>query len=638
MSESIHSILKQYWGYETFRPLQEDIINSILSGKDTLALLPTGGGKSICFQVPAMKLEGVCLVISPLIALMKDQVEQLQKRNIPAAALYSGMSRREQKLIIDNAQNDAYKFLYVSPERLKSTAFRERLEYIKVCLIAVDEAHCISQWGYDFRPEYLLIAEIRDVIKSVPILALTASATTQVVNDIQRKLSFKTNNCFSKSFVRNNLSYVVNTVEDKLQRMLHILNRVKGSGLIYVRNRKNAQDIATFLLQNKISADYYHAGLSNPIREKKQDNWIHNHTRIMVCTNAFGMGIDKPDCRVVIHYEMPESIESYYQEAGRAGRDEKRAYCVLLFHDNDKENAQKRLELSFPDEKKLKQVYQALCNYYGLPIGALPDNSFDFDINEFCQRFALDINIVYPALKLLQQCEWIELTESFFESSKFKFIVSHEILYKFQVENQKYDDAIKLLLRSYGGLFDTYVTINEQQLAKRYNRDKNFVIQFLNSLTTLGLADYQPQKDKPQLQFTTARVAAESLSIKSTMISQRKDLATQKLNAMIGYATNKHVCRSKVLVEYFNEFTSDNCGLCDICIENKKADLDKETTNKLEQTIKKSLINNPIHLKDLINQLEEYPQEKSIAFIRHLIDIGNLQYNNEQKLFWTEKE
>ncbi|MCC7533445.1 MAG: ATP-dependent DNA helicase RecQ [Bacteroidia bacterium] len=363
MSESIHSILKQYWGYETFRPLQEDIINSILSGKDTLALLPTGGGKSICFQVPAMKLEGVCLVISPLIALMKDQVEQLQKRNIPAAALYSGMSRREQKLIIDNAQNDAYKFLYVSPERLKSTAFRERLEYIKVCLIAVDEAHCISQWGYDFRPEYLLIAEIRDVIKSVPILALTASATTQVVNDIQRKLSFKTNNCFSKSFVRNNLSYVVNTVEDKHQRMLHILNRVKGSGLIYVRNRKNAQDIATFLLQNKISADYYHAGLSNPIREKKQDNWIHNHTRIMVCTNAFGMGIDKPDCRVVIHYEMPESIESYYQEAGRAGRDEKRAYCVLLFHDSDKENAQKRLELSFPDEKKLKQVYQALCNY-----------------------------------------------------------------------------------------------------------------------------------------------------------------------------------------------------------------------------------------------------------------------------------
>ncbi|MBP9187209.1 MAG: RecQ family ATP-dependent DNA helicase [Bacteroidia bacterium] len=630
----IHEILKQYWGYDKFRPLQEDIINATLAGNDTLALLPTGGGKSICFQVPALAKDGLCLVISPLIALMKDQVEQLQQRNISAAAIYSGMSMREQMLTLENAQNGAYKFLYLSPERLKSTKFKDRLPYLNCTLLAIDEAHCISQWGYDFRPEYLMIAEARELLPNVPVLALTASATQQVVIDIQEKLGFKKHNVFSKSFTRDNLSYVVNYTEQKLERMVHILKRVNGSGLVYVRNRKQTQDLSTYLRRNNIVADFYHAGLPHAIRAQKQEDWIKDKTRIIVCTNAFGMGIDKPNVRVVVHYEMPESLESYYQEAGRAGRDGNKAYCVLLHHEGDESTAQHKLSLAFPPEEEIKRVYQALCNYYSLPIGANLDRSFDFDMAEFVQRFNLSVQVVYPALKLLQQCDLIALTESFFEPSKFKFIVNHEVLYKFQVENEKYDDMIKVLLRSYGGMFDNYVRINEQQIAKRIKIDEQVFTKFLIQLNKLGLADYQPQKDKPQITFTTQRVAAELIDLRKALLQQRKQVAYQKLEAMIGYANNIHRCRSKIIVEYFNEFGSEDCGICDVCLNNQSNEVKTEAAKLIENRIMELLAKNAMHVTNLVKAIPEHKPEKITTIIRYLLDNDKLRYNNQHQLIW----
>lgn len=631
---SIHEILKQHWGYDQFRPLQEEIIRSVLAGNDTLALLPTGGGKSICFQVPALAQDGLCLVISPLIALMKDQVEQLHRRDIPAAALYSGMSRKEQNLVIENAQNGAYKFLYLSPERIKTHVFRERIPYLNITLLAIDEAHCISQWGYDFRPEYLMIAEVRELLSNVPVLALTASATERVVADMQEKLQFKRPLVFRKSFTRSNLAYVVNHTEQKNERMLHILNRVKGTGLVYVRNRRQTQEIAAYLRQHKISADYYHAGLPGPVRMKKQDDWIQDRTRVVVCTNAFGMGIDKPGVRVVIHYEMPESPESYYQEAGRAGRDGNKAYCVLLHHAADTANAQHKLELAFPPAEEVKRVYQALCNYYGLPVGAVPDASFDFDLVDFTQRFKLDPHLVYPALKLLVQCDLIELAESFFEPSKLKFTVSHATLYKFQVEHERYDELIKVILRSYGGLFDNYININEQQLAQRINKEVSFIVQFLQQLSRLGLADYQPRKDKPQVTFTTTRIAAEQVNLQQGLIAQRKQVATDKLHAMIAYAENESRCRSRLLVEYFDEWGAEDCGVCDVCLARNR-EHSPEEAETLEHAIRQLLQQAPLHVNELVKAFPAHQKDHVTTVVRHLLDAGKLHYDNEHRLIWN---
>ncbi|MES2780731.1 MAG: ATP-dependent DNA helicase RecQ [Bacteroidota bacterium] len=632
----IHEILKQYWGYEEFRPLQQDIIESVLSGKDTLALLPTGGGKSICFQVPAMAKEGLCIVVSPLIALMKDQVENLKKRDIKAVAIYSGMNYREINYTLDNCIHGDIKFLYLSPERLKSDLVRERISQMNISLLAIDEAHCISQWGYDFRPEYLQIAEIREMLKDVPVLALTATATPEVVKDIQTQLHFPKPNVFVKSFARKNIAYVVNDSEDKNQRMLHILSKVNGSGLVYVRNRRKTQEIAYLLSKSRIGADYYHAGLPHEVRDKKQEDWIKNKTRIMVCTNAFGMGIDKPNVRVVVHYEMPESLESYYQEAGRAGRDEQKAFAVLLFNHSDELEAVKRLESSFPPEKDIRRVYQALCNYYQVPIGVSVDRSFNFDIIDFVKKFDLETGVAYPALRILEQTDLLALTESFYEPSKIKFLMGQGLLYKFQVEHPHQDEFIKLLLRSYGGVFDQYIVISEKLLAQREKRDEKALRKQLIQLHQLGVIDYQPQKDQPQLTFINHRVDADTIDFRKSLLQKRKVTATEKLHAMLDYAKNSVVCRSKKIVSYFDEYSSEECGVCDICLLRKKVEL---TTGEFEHMMSRieDIVNTqPLLLEELVRQLKTFHQEKVIETVRYLLDNDKLRYNVLQQLEWKK--
>lgn len=636
MQEDIRHILKTYWGYNSFRPLQEDIINAVLQGNDTLALLPTGGGKSICFQVPALAKPGICIVVSPLIALMKDQVENLQGRDIKAVAIYSGMSYREINIALDNCIYGDVKFLYLSPERLKSELVRIRLQQMQINLLAIDEAHCISQWGYDFRPEYLQIAEIRELFPKVPVLALTASATPDVVKDIQEKLGFKKENVFKKSFTRANLAYVVNQTEDKQHKLLHMLNRVPGTALIYVRSRRKTQEIATYLSLSGIRADYYHAGLTYELRTKKQDDWIKNRTRVMVCTNAFGMGIDKPDVRLVIHDELPDTLEAYYQEAGRAGRDEKKAYAVLLTATADIDEARERFEQSFPPEKEIKRVFQALCNYFGVPAGASPERSFDFDIADFCTRFDMKPLLVYPALKILEQCDILALNEVFFEPAKLMVTVSHEVLYKFQVEHDAYDDFIKILLRSYGGLFDRYVPIHEKTLAAKTRIPIQTIIDLLNRLTHLQILDYQPQKDKPQITFLQERMHTEHVQLSPLIMVKRKQLIRQKLEAMIAYAENATICRSRKLVGYFNEYDADDCGTCDICLLRKKTELSSAQFEELVNLIEKKLSVQALHIDALVEQIKGYDATQTLEAIQFLLDNNKLRYNVTKQLEWSQ--
>lgn len=616
MESNSLDILKQYWGYDSFRPLQAEIINSILQGRDTLALMPTGGGKSVCFQVPAMQSEGICIVVSPLIALMKDQVEHLRKRGIEAIAIFSGMSKREVDLALDNCIYGKIKFLYLAPERLYSDLVKERIRYMKVNLFAIDEAHCISQWGYDFRPPYLQLAKLRELHPHVPFLALTATATPKVVVDIQEKLLFKSSNVFQKSFRRENLAYMALNEEDKSGRMLRMVHKLGGSGVIYVRNRRETQEVAQHLINHGISADFYHAGLDTAVRAQKQDLWSQNKVRVIVATNAFGMGIDKPDVRFVLHLDIPDSLEAYYQEAGRAGRDGKKAFPVLMYQQADRDRLWENFETSFPPVKFIQQVYHHLGNYYQIAYGAGKGLSFDFDIVDFTKKYQLEIIPTRSALKFLERDGWLSLSEALFIPSRFKFDVEYEEVYKFQVRSAKYDPLIKLILRGYGGAFDYFIPINEFEFAKKLKVSREVIVNMLHGLVKLEIASYQPQTDAPQLEFLQARVDYKNLFIDTQFIQERKAVKEEQIKAIYQYLDAKE-CRSVVLQQYFGESVVEPCGACDLCLMRRhQHDLEA----KLKAEIKNVLLEKPLNIKDLIDQLTVGNDAARLKVVRDLVD------------------
>ncbi|MBN2664490.1 MAG: RecQ family ATP-dependent DNA helicase [Bacteroidales bacterium] len=584
------AVLKKYWGYPDFRPMQEDIIRSVAEdGKDTLGLLPTGGGKSIIFQVPALAKDGVCLVVSPLIALMKDQVENLKRQNIAAAAIYSGMTKDEILITLENAAKGKLKFVYLSPERLGTELFLKKLPEINVNLLAIDEAHCISQWGYDFRPSYLKIAEVRKFLPNIPILALTATATPVVVDDIQEKLEFKEKNPFKKSFERKNVVYIVRKTNDKFGQLLKLTQNIGGTGVVYVRSRKLTEKVAAFLKSHNISADFYHAGLTPKEKDKKQDNWKNNITRIIVSTNAFGMGIDKPDVRFVIHIDLADSLEAYFQEAGRGGRDLKDAYAFLLFNDEDVSNLQNSVQKSFPEKHVIFSVYEALCNYFQIPVGSGKEQTFDFVLSKFAQTFDFNALEVYNSLRFLQKEGYLEYTEEIFIKSRVHFKMDREELYKFQVEHPRFDAFIKFLLRSYPGLFSNYINIDEYWIARSAKTEPKFIYAFLDKLAEHNVIDYLPQKITPYITFLQERIHPKSFTISEKNYDFLKENYIKRIDAVVNYVQNTNKCRSQILLEYFGEFGAPECGRCDYC-HAKKA-LQDDNSNYLNDIVNLLKIN-----------------------------------------------
>ena len=634
MSDQIHQVLTRYWGFSRFRPLQEEIIRSVMDGKDTLALLPTGGGKSICFQVPAMAMDGLCLVVSPLIALMKDQVERLKSKGIAAASLVSGMSKAEIDLTLDNCIYGKTKFLYVSPERLGNELFLTRAARFPLCLLAIDEAHCISQWGYDFRPSYLKIAEFRKLHPQVPVLALTATATPKVQDDIQERLGFKEQNVLRKSFERPNLSYVVLEEEDKLGRLLKVVRGVRGTGVVYGRTRKRTREVAEFLQRNGIKAGYYHAGLERSQRDRMQDDWMKGRTPIIVSTNAFGMGIDKPDVRFVVHVDLPDSLEAYFQEAGRAGRDEQKAYAVLLFHRSDELEMERRVQQSFPEMKTVRQVYLALANHYQLPVGSGKGVSFPFDIVDFCRMYELEVPVVHSCLTILGLQGLIALEESPEFRSRLHVMVRPEALYEFQVKSQVHDKLIKTMLRSYEGVFEEYVQIRETELAERLGLNVQQVKSFLEQLTKLRLLDYQPAIEEPRLNFITERLDQKDLHIDREHLANRKTRYLERAKAMLHYATDQEHCRSQLLLQYFGEAVRHRCGVCDYCLERNKANVNDLEFERISRQVEEQLKLRPMALQELVDSIRDAGEEQRLKVITWMIEHDQLHLSEEQLLSW----
>ncbi len=585
MSEPVEAryqaILKRYWGYDSFRPLQLDAIKSIASGQDTLVLMPTGGGKSIIYQVPTLASTGVCIVITPLIALMKDQVDRLRKHRILAEAIHAGRSHREIDRILDNCIYGDVKFLYISPERIDSEMFRMRCARMDVALIAVDEAHCISQWGYDFRPSYLQIARLRDLCPNTPILALTASATPKVAEDIMYQLRFDKPNIKRMSFARSNLSYVVRHTEDKREHLLRIVNNVSGSGIVYVRTREKSETITQFLQQNGITADFYHGGLGFLSRNLKQEQWINGQNRIMVATNAFGMGIDKADVRFVIHYDICDSLEAYYQEAGRAGRDGKPAYAVLLVSDDDPSRAGQRLRLEFPPLDTIRAVYEKLFNYLQVAIGEGKNRSFSFNIHDFASRMKLYPPTAVNALKILQQNGYLILTDETDNPPRIRFIVQRDDLYRMRVIRRELDHIITVLLRQYSGLFSDFIPIDEQEIAHLSGYQIEHVRELFKQLWQLHIIRYIPGNRSPILMLTEERLSEENVRIAPESYKLREEIAREHVDAIFRYANNQDECRSLVIQRYFGEQSTTPCGRCDLCLERRKhRTAAPETTNR----------------------------------------------------------
>jgi ATP-dependent DNA helicase RecQ len=626
------SILKQYWGYDQFRALQGDIIRSIASGKDTLGLMPTGGGKSLTFQVPTMAMEGLCVVVTPLIALMKDQVENLKKRGITAAAIYSGMTHNEIMMTLDNSVFDAYKFLYVSPERLATPIFIEKIKQTKVCMIAVDESHCISQWGYDFRPSYLRIAEIRELLPDVPVLALTATATTEVVDDIQLQLQFKEKNVFQKSFHRSNLAYVVRTAENKDENLLKILHNVKGTSVVYVRNRKRTKEIAEFLNQNGIAAENFHAGLKNETKDAKQARWMSGETRVIVSTNAFGMGIDKAEVRTVVHMDLPDSLEAYFQEAGRAGRDEQKAYAVLLYNNGDAIKMRKRVTDSFPGKEMVVKVYEALGNYFEMGVGSGLDKVFAFDIADFCTKFKLPILISYNCLKILQQAGYIELTDEQDSSSRVLFTVGKDDLYKIK-QTPEQDKLIHILLRSYTGLFTDLASIHEDTLAKRLQWTREQVYEQLVGLAKERIIQYIPRKKTPYLTFVREREATERVSLTKETYDDRRDRYISRVKSVLDYAQEENICRCKMLLSYFGERDSKACGHCDSCLRQKETGVSTEDFAAIQLAVQQILTTESQTVNALVKKIP-YKESKVLQVIRFMMDNNQIVENELMKLIY----
>ena len=618
-------ILKQYWGYDSFRDLQEEIITSIGEGKDTLGLMPTGGGKSITFQVPALAQEGICIVITPLIALMKDQVQNLRKREIKALAIYSGMTRQEILTALENCIFGNYKFLYISPERLYTEIFRTKLRSMKVSMITVDESHCISQWGYDFRPAYLKIAEIRELLPEVPVLALTATATPEVVTDIQARLKFREGNVFRMSFERKNLAYIVRKTDNKTKELLYILQRISGSAIIYVRNRRRTKEITELLMNEGITADFYHAGLDNAVKDLRQKRWQSGEVRVMVATNAFGMGIDKPDVRIVLHLDLPDSPEAYFQEAGRAGRDGEKAYAVILYSKSDKTTLHKRVVDTFPDKEYILNVYEHLQYYYQMAMGDGFQCIREFNLEEFCRKFKYFPVPVDSALKILTQAGYLEYTDEQDNSSRILFTIRRDELYKLREMGKEAEALIQSILRSYTGVFTDYAYISEESLAIRTGLTRQQIYNTLVTLTKRRIVDYIPRKKTPYIIYTRERLELRFLHIPPSVYEERKARYEARIKAMEEYVTTENICRSRMLLRYFGEKNEHNCGQCDVCLSKHATDnLSEESYEEVKRQILDLLSHSPLTPAETADQIKAEKEDIG-QVIRYLLDEGELK-------------
>ncbi len=619
----IHQLLEKYWGYTQFRDLQEDIIMSVLEGRDTLGLMPTGGGKSITFQISTLAMNGMAIVVTPIVSLMKDQVDNLVARRIKATYLHAGLSMREHRRVMEKCQNGNCKFLYISPERLQNEAFIDRIKHLNICLIVVDEAHCISQWGYDFRPSFLEIAKLRKVFKNVPVLALTATATPVVVADIQEKLQFRSPNVFTKSFKRDNISYVVRHTTEKMGELVHIVKSVPGSGIVYARSRKRTKLIADELRRNGISADHYHAGLTIEEKEDKQNKWKNDEIRVIVATNAFGMGIDKPDVRLVIHVDVPNTLEEYYQEAGRAGRDGKRSFAVMLVKDTDKRILHRHISEAFPEKEFIRKVYERVGNFLNVAIGEGYQQMLDFNFNLFCKTFNMPILPTHNSLNILTRSGYIQFVEEIETQSRVMILARKDELYNIPTTTPRADEVLQALLRTYSGLFADYVFINEDVLSYRYGLTPQTIYDSLLELTRMHILHYIPRKRTPYIIYTTSREEPQHVAIPRAVYEDLRSRMEQRVEAVIGYCYRDDICREQFLVEYFGEESQDRCGHCDTCIEQRKKQ--QYTPRDIQEGILYMTQVRPRTLKELVDTLS-FTKDDIISMVSLLVDEGYIKH------------